>query len=118
MVMGDFNIDIERDGDKADKLLEWMDSGSLRPVIPDSNTSLRSNRIIDYALSTNIDLSMQTYEGITSSDHKPLLGVFTVEDDLNREGTRTIWSVFSLVLAYTYDYWEQKEWNTQSAEFT
>ncbi|CAF4434650.1 unnamed protein product, partial [Rotaria magnacalcarata] len=61
---------------------------------------------------------MQTYEGITSSDHKPLLGVSTVEDDLNWEGTRTIWSVFSLVLAYTYDYWEQKEWNTQSAEFT
>ncbi|CAF4657786.1 unnamed protein product, partial [Rotaria sp. Silwood2] len=79
MIMGDFNIDIERDGDKADRLLEWMDSTTLRPVITDSNTSLRSDRIIDYALTTNVDLSMQTYEGITSSDHKPLLGVFTDE---------------------------------------
>ncbi|CAF4597479.1 unnamed protein product, partial [Rotaria sp. Silwood2] len=118
MIMGDFNIDIERDGDKADRLLEWMDSTTLRPVITDSNTSLRSDRIIDYALTTNVDLSMQTYEGITSSDHKPLLGVFTDEDAPKHEGSRTIWSVFSLFLAYTYDYWEKNEWNTQSSETT
>ena len=118
MIMGDFNVDIERDGDKADRLLEWMDSGSLRPVVHDANTSLLSDRIIDYAVTTNVDLSIQTYEGMTSSDHKPLLGVFTDEDPPKHEGSRTKWSVFSLFLAYTYDYWEQKEWNTQSSEST
>ena len=108
MIMGDFNVDIARDGDKADRLLEWMDSGSLRPVIPDANTSLRSDRIIDYAVTTNVDLSMQACESITSSDHKPLLGVFTDEDSPKHEGSRTIWSVFSLFLAYTYGYWEKR----------
>ena len=108
MIMGDFNVDIEPDGDKADRLLEWMDSGSLWPVVPDTNTSLRSDRIIDYAVTINVDLSIQTYEGITSSDHKPLLGVFTDEDLPKHEGSRTIWSVFSLFLAYTYDYWEKR----------
>ncbi|CAF4917869.1 unnamed protein product, partial [Rotaria socialis] len=26
MILGDFNIDIEQDGEKADRLLKWMDS--------------------------------------------------------------------------------------------
>ncbi|CAF4520684.1 unnamed protein product [Rotaria sp. Silwood2] len=75
MIMGDFNIDIEQDGDQADKLLEWMDSCNLEPVVPDSNTSLRSNRTIDYAITVGVELTMQVYEGDTTSDHKPLLGV-------------------------------------------
>lgn len=58
MVMGDFNIDMERDGEKADRLLEWMDSCSLGPVIPDSNTSLRSERTIDYSVTTGVDLTI------------------------------------------------------------
>jgi hypothetical protein len=48
--MGDFNIDIEQDGKKANDLLERMDLCSLGPVVPDSNTSLLSERTIDYAL--------------------------------------------------------------------
>jgi hypothetical protein len=31
VVMGDFTGDLEKDGDKADSLLEWMDSRALRP---------------------------------------------------------------------------------------
>ncbi|CAF4207607.1 unnamed protein product, partial [Rotaria magnacalcarata] len=26
MILGDFNMDIEQDGEKADRLLKWMDS--------------------------------------------------------------------------------------------
>ncbi|CAF2938761.1 unnamed protein product [Rotaria sp. Silwood2] len=118
MIMGDFNIDIERDGDKADRLLEWLDSCSLRPVVPDSYTSLRSDRTIDYAVTNGVDLTMQTYEGDISSDHKPLLGVFTDDGAPKTVGSRTIWPVFSLVLSYTYEYWEKKEWNTQLSETT
>ncbi len=75
MVMGDFNIDLERDGDKADELLEWMDSCSLVPVITESNTSLRSDHTIDYVVAAGVDLTIQAYEGDTTSDHKPLFGV-------------------------------------------
>ncbi|CAF4592411.1 unnamed protein product, partial [Rotaria sp. Silwood2] len=115
--MGDFNIDIERDGDKADRLVEWMDSCSLGPVVPDTNTSLRSDRIIDYAITTGVDLTIQTYEGDTSSDHKPLLGVLISEGGKMGERSRTIWSVFSLFLSYTYAFWE-KEWNSELYDAT
>ncbi|CAF3780042.1 unnamed protein product, partial [Rotaria sp. Silwood1] len=74
--MGNCNIDVERDYEKADQLLEWIDSYLLKPVIPNSNISLRSNRTIDYAVTTGDDLTMQTREGVTSSNHKPLLCVF------------------------------------------
>ncbi|CAF2848038.1 unnamed protein product [Rotaria sp. Silwood2] len=118
IIMGDFNVDIEKDGEKADQLLEWIDSCHLRPVVLDSNTSLRSNRTIDYALTTGVDLTIQTYEGTTNSDHKPLIGTFTGNDAKKRKGSRTVWSVFSLFLSYTYEFWEQKEWNTQASETT
>ncbi|CAF4533670.1 unnamed protein product [Rotaria socialis] len=116
--MGDFNIDIERDGDKADQLLEWVDSCSLMTIIPGANTSLRSDRTIDYAVTNGMDLTIQTYEGDTSSDHKPLLGVFTDDRAPTTVGSRTIWSAFSLVLSYTSEFWEKKEWNTQLSETT
>ena len=50
-----------------------MDACSLGPIVPDANTSLRSKRIIDYAAAAGVDLTIQTYEGYTSSDHR--LGV-------------------------------------------
>ena len=88
--MGDFNIDLERDGEKADHLLEWMHACSLGPVIPDANTSLRSERIIDYAVTAGVDLAIQTYEGETSSDHKPLFAVLFCDIIENVEGSRTV----------------------------
>ena len=106
--MGDFNIDLERDGEKAVHLLEWMDACSLGPVIPDANTSLRSERIIDYAVAAGVDLTIQTYEGYTSSDHKPLFAVLSCDTMKNVKGSRTSWSVFSLMLSYRADFWEEK----------
>ena len=108
--MGDFNVDLEKDGAKAEPLLEWMDSCSLGPFVPSANTSLRSDRTIDYALAVNVDITVQTYEGGTTSDHKPLLCVMACEGNVKTEGSRTTWSVFSLFLSYTYDFWE-KQWS-------
>ena len=53
MIMEDFNVDIQRDSDKTD---EWMDSDLMTPMVSDSNISFRSNRVIDYVVTTNIDL--------------------------------------------------------------
>ncbi|CAF1081872.1 unnamed protein product [Adineta ricciae] len=89
MIMGDFNIDLEQDGDKAKEIFEWMDNCSLGPVIPNTNTSLRLDRMIDYAIAAEIDLTVQTYEGFTTSDHKPLLLVCTGDVVENVEGSRT-----------------------------
>lgn len=46
-------------------------------------------------------------EGDTSSDHKPILGVLGVEDVHKKNGCRTAWPVFSLILSYTAGYWDQ-----------
>jgi hypothetical protein len=110
VVMGDFNVDLERDGDKADSLLGWMDSHSLGPFVPDSNTSLRSDRTIDYALAVGIDVTIQTHEVETTSDHKPLICVLACEGRASSEGRTTMWKVFSTVLSYTFTFWE-KQWN-------
>ena len=102
--MGDFNVDLQKDGDKADSLLEWMDSRALGPFVPDTNTSLRSDRTIDYALAAGIDVTVQTYEGETTSDHKPLFCTLACDGKESNEGCRTLWSVFSSVLSYTFDF--------------
>ncbi|CAF2129789.1 unnamed protein product [Rotaria magnacalcarata] len=117
MVLGDFNIDIMRDGDKADKLLEWMDACSLSAIIPDTNTSLRSERTIDFAATIGIDLSIQAYEGNTTSDHKPILGIAAGEEFLARTNSRTVWPVFSLMLSYVYEFW-MKEWSKENMDVT
>lgn len=115
--MGDFNVDLEMDAEPADLLLDWMDVSTLGPVLPSSNTSLRSNRIIDYALAKGVDLTIQTYEGHTSSDHKPLFAVLACDARRKSEGSRTNWTVFSLVLSYTAEFWEV-EWSKGAFETT
>ncbi|CAM4757246.1 unnamed protein product [Rotaria magnacalcarata] len=75
IILGDFNIDIEKDGEKADRVLKWMDSCCLGPVVLDFNASLRSDRTVDYAASIGVDLTIQAYEGDATSDYKPLLCV-------------------------------------------
>ncbi|CAF4467708.1 unnamed protein product [Rotaria socialis] len=114
MILGDFNIDIEQDGEKADTILEWMDSCCIGPVVPDSNTSLRSGRTIDYAASICVDLTIQAYEGDTTSDHKSLLGVLVGNKTSTDEESRTIWPVFTLILSYIFDYWGKMEQRTRS----
>jgi endonuclease/exonuclease/phosphatase (EEP) superfamily protein YafD len=113
VVMGDSNVDLEKDGDKADSLLEWMDSRALGPYVPDKNTSLRSDRTIDYALAAGIDVTIQTHEGETTSDHKPLFCTLACDGKQSKEGCRTLWAVFSLcALSYVRLLGEAMElWN-------
>lgn len=56
VMLGDFNIDLHQRSDvrAAEDLMNWMDSVRIGPVLPDENTSLRSNRTIDYALSKGV----------------------------------------------------------------
>ena len=102
--MGDFNVDLESNDEKADRLLELTESCSLGPVVPESNTSLRSERTIHYAVAAGVELTMQTYEDYTSSDHKPLIAILTYDTKENIERSQKNWSVFSLMLSYTVDF--------------
>ncbi|CAF5041079.1 unnamed protein product, partial [Rotaria magnacalcarata] len=117
MILGDFHIDIGQDGEKADRLLKGMDSCCHGPVVLDSNTLLRSDRTIDYAATIGVDLTIQAYEGNTTSDHNSLLGVMVGDKTSADGGSRTIWSVFTLMLSYIFNYWG-KEWNTESYNIT
>ena len=108
VVIGDFNVDLEKDGDKADQMLEWMDTCSVGAILPSTCTSLRADRTIDYALTTGLDMSIQSYEGLTTSDHKPLLGTIAIDEVRKAEGFRTVWSVFTSVLAFLSGYWEKR----------
>ncbi|CAF4662430.1 unnamed protein product [Rotaria socialis] len=77
IILGDFNVDMNNDTQSSEALLEWADACSLAPCIPDAAISLRSNRTIDYALSNGVPLSIQTYKGGSSSDHKPILSTLS-----------------------------------------
>jgi hypothetical protein len=77
--MGDFNVDLEKYGDRTDYLFKWIDGCGLTSFAPDRHTFLRSERIIDYAFASGIEISVQTYEVSTRSDHTPILDVLTCE---------------------------------------
>lgn len=100
MLMGDFNVDLEQDGEKAEALLDWMDTCALGPVVPDAFTSLRADRTIDYALTSGVALPMQTEENGTTSDHKLLLGILTCEGMGKSEGSRSLVSVHPSALVH------------------
>ncbi|CAF4461731.1 unnamed protein product, partial [Didymodactylos carnosus] len=55
----------------------WADMCFLAPIRPDTNTSLRSERTIDYAFTIGVPLSVQALEVGTTSDHKPVLATVT-----------------------------------------
>ncbi|CAF1133840.1 unnamed protein product [Didymodactylos carnosus] len=57
VLFGDFNIDIEKDGEKSRILLDWADMCFLAPIRPDTDTSLRSEHTIDYAFTVGVPLS-------------------------------------------------------------
>ena len=110
-------MDMERDGDKTDELLEGMDSCALGPVVRETNTSLRSSMTIDYALTTGVSLEMQTYEEETSREHEPLLCGVTVAWLRAGCSSRTIWPIISFMLTNTFEFWE-KEWKAVSFDDT
>ena len=81
VVLGDFNVDLEKDKVKSETLLTWAESESLALCLPEGPTSLRSNRTIDYALVAGVRVTLQAHQGDTTSDHKPLIGVIWCADD-------------------------------------
>ena len=111
VLLGDFNVDLDKDV-KSHKLIKWTDSCTLLPCLPECSTSLKSkaHRIIDYALSRSVPTSVQTYEGGTTSDHKPILSVITCDRKESAFGKKVRWKVVTLFLAYVFPFW-QSQWN-------
>lgn len=110
VIYGDFNTDIKADGTKAEALLEWADAHLLAPFLPDSPTSLRSDRTIDFAFSNYFTPDIHTYKGNTTSDHKPILSIVPTKHKENALGRNIHWKVFTLFTEYVYSYWEDR-WN-------
>ena len=117
VIYGDFNVDIELDGGKADLLLSWADSHNLAPYTPASATSLRAERIIDFSLSNLPLIEIQTYTGNTTSDHTPILSVLPPHVNKTTHGTAVHWNVFTLFTKYTSEYWEAR-WDTEEMDGT
>ncbi|CAM4744803.1 unnamed protein product [Rotaria magnacalcarata] len=109
ILFGDYNIDLDKDKSKAETLLNWADLHFLTPYIPSQSTSIRSDRIIDFALTSGFHINMQTYEGGTSSDHKPILS--SVPHNINGTSmTRNIhWNVFTWFCEFAFSFWD-KTW--------
>jgi len=107
---GDFNIDLDVKADEkaAKELLSWADLCALAPVVPDSPTSLRSNRIIDYAFTRGIPLTVQTCEDNTTSDHKLIIIVSKCESKESALGSNTHCKVFNYFLSLTVEFWENE----------
>ncbi|CAF2079692.1 unnamed protein product [Rotaria magnacalcarata] len=115
IVYGDFNVDIMKDGKKADILLKWAGDYFLAQALPNSPMSLRSDRVIDYAFVRGINLDIQVYNGNTTSDHLPILSVIPFKVLQQKLGKNTHWKVFSLFSEYTFSFWEEN-WNLSSID--
>ncbi|CAF4513712.1 unnamed protein product [Rotaria socialis] len=117
VVYGDFNVDLEHDTNKAEILLNWADENSLAPYTPNLPTSLRSNRIIDYAFARGMNIDIQTHASNTTSDHFPILSVISTNIKQNVLGANVRWKVFALFSEYAYAFWE-KRWNVRNIDGT
>ncbi|CAF1530625.1 unnamed protein product, partial [Adineta ricciae] len=94
VIFGDFNVDFDQDKNKAGHLLKWADQVGLAPYVTDACTSRRSKRKIDYAFSSGIQVTVDTYEGSTRSDHKPVIGFISCEYNETEYASKTSWKAF------------------------
>jgi hypothetical protein len=115
VVFGDFNVDLNQDTNKAESLLCWADKQFLAPFSPDTPTSLRSNRIIDYAFARGMSVDIQIHRGNTTSDHLPILAIIPTKSIHNNIGKNVHWKVFSLFSEYTFSFWEEK-WKLENLD--
>ena len=106
VMFGDFNVDLDQHGCKAESLLNWADSHFLAPFTPNNPTSRRANRIIDYAFSNSLNIDIQTYSGNTTSDHCSILSVLSTRTKEKVKGKSVHWKVFNLFTEYTFEFWE------------
>ena len=117
IVYGDFNVDFTTDGSSADALTHWAGEHFLAHVIPNSSTSLRSSRVIDYAFTRGIYVTLQVYDKNTTSDHFPLISMISLKNSNRRLGKNVHWKVFSLFSEFTFSYWEER-WDLSSLDIT
>ena len=117
IIYGDFNVDLLQDGKKAEILLQWADEHFLAQALTNSSTSLRSDRVIDYAFLRGLNLDIQVYNGNTTSDHLPIISVISPNILQHKLGKNTHWKVFSLFSKYTFSFWEEK-WDLSSMDIT
>ena len=108
-LFGDFNVDFDKDKTKAELLLNWADELSLSPFLPEKSTSLRSERIIDFVLSSGCSVCTQTYEGGTSSDHKPIMSIVPIKSNEILFARNIHWKVFTTFCDYVHNFWD-KNW--------
>jgi hypothetical protein len=101
-------VNVENDKAKADSLIFWADNHSLIPYIPSQPTSTRSDRIIDYIFSFSFSISIQTHEGGTSSDHKPVLSIVPIKSKEIFFARNIHWNVFTTFCEYVYSFWERR----------
>ncbi|CAF1415277.1 unnamed protein product [Adineta ricciae] len=117
VIFGDFNVDFDQDKNKAGDLLKWADQVGLAPYVTDACTSRRSKRKIDYAFSSGIQVTVDTYEGSTRSDHKPVIGFISCEYNETEYVSKTSWKAFDMFLSYAYGLWELY-WSTNDMNDT
>lgn len=117
VLYGDFNIDLEKDKDKAATLLSWADELLLAPFTPSSGTSRRSDRTIDYAFSNGPEVSLAAHLGGTTSDHLPIVSRINTLVANNLVGFSTHWKVFNAFTEYTQPFW-QKQWCFEDLDAT
>ena len=117
IIFGDFNVDTMQDGSKADALLHWAGEHFLAHAIPNSSTSLRSSKVIDYAFMSGLNITIQSYDGNTTSDHFPIISTISMKFSNQRFGKNVHWKVFSLFSEFTFSFWEEK-WNLSSLDNT
>ena len=117
VVFGDFNIDLMRDGKKAELFHEWADNNCLSFNTPDASTSLRSDREIDYALACGVNLDIQVYSGNTTSDHCPIVSIISNRSRNKSLVKNTHWKVFSLFSEFTFSFWESR-WDIEDLDTT
>ncbi|CAF1486775.1 unnamed protein product [Adineta steineri] len=106
IIYGDFNVDFCQDIQKAESLSSWAAGNFLAPFLTGMPTSLRSDRVVDYAFASNINITIQAYSGKTSNDHVPILSVIPFKIEQNNVGKNVHWKVFSLFTEYTFSFWE------------
>ncbi|CAM2703188.1 unnamed protein product [Rotaria socialis] len=107
IIYGDSNVNTMQDGKKAEILFQWADDQFLAQALPNSSTSLRSNRVIDDAFIRGFNIDIQVYNGNTTSDHLPILSVIPLKVLQQKLGKNTHWKVFTLFSEYTFSFWEE-----------
>lgn len=117
VLFGDFNVDLERDREKSDKLLRWADSHSLAPFVPSTPTSRRSDRVIDYAFSNGPAVLLLAHACNTTSDHLPIISSVQIDAGKEGMGKSTRWRVFQSFSEFTAAFWNE-QWKCSDIDST